>query len=200
MPSTPKSRISKKQRQIVETAIELFSRFGIKRVTVEEICQKAGASKMTFYKYFPNKMELLKHIWNGWIDEAYKRLDEIDEMNISFAEKLQKIIEYKTELLSKVSPEYMQEVLHAEPEMEEFIGEVQARNFGLFMKFLEKAQARGDMRKIRPEFFLTVLDKINELARDESLMKIYPNHVELMREIQYFLFYGILPVENRESQ
>ena len=63
------------------------------------------------------------------------------------------------------------------------------------MKFLKKAQARGDMRPMRPELILAVLDKFNEIARDEDLITLYQDHVEFVREIQLFLFYGILPTK-----
>jgi len=34
-------------------------------VSVEELCREAGASKMTFYKYFANKAELFRdESWN----------------------------------------------------------------------------------------------------------------------------------------
>ena len=38
-------KLSKKQQQLVITAENLFKKHGIKRVTIEEICQKAGVSK-----------------------------------------------------------------------------------------------------------------------------------------------------------
>ena len=54
------SNHNKKIQQLVTTAQELFMRHGIRRVTVEEICSEANISKMTFYKYFKNKIELTK--------------------------------------------------------------------------------------------------------------------------------------------
>lgn len=195
----PQKAIKKKER-IVEAAAALFRQYGVRRVTVEEICREAGASKMTFYKYFPNKMELLKHIWTTWIDEGYTRLEEIDAMDIPFSAKLQKLIEYKSEQLAKISWEYMDELLHAEPEVAAFFRDTQEKNLHLFMAFLEKAQARGDMRPVRLELFLAVLDKLNEIARDENLINLYHDHVEFVREIQLFLFYGILPTDTSENE
>ncbi|MFC1683162.1 TetR/AcrR family transcriptional regulator [Candidatus Zixiibacteriota bacterium] len=192
-------KISKKQRQIVKTATDLFTRFGIKRVSVEEICQRAGASKMTFYKYFRNKLDLLRHIWREWIDEGYARLDEIDSLEIPFSEKMQKIIDYKTELVSKMSPEFIDQVLHTNPEMTAVLREIFEDSHRLFMDFVIKAQDRGDMRKMRPEFVLAVMDKLYELAHDERLRRIYPNHVEFTREINSFLFFGILRADHRGS-
>ena len=75
MAEEPATKRSRKETQIVETAEDLFTNHGIRRVTVEEIWRRAGVSKMTFYKYFANKIELVRHLWNAWIDEAYERLD-----------------------------------------------------------------------------------------------------------------------------
>ncbi len=59
-----------KYNQIIETASELFVRFGIKRVTVEEICKTSGVSKMTFYKFFRNKNEVVEKILDEMIGHA----------------------------------------------------------------------------------------------------------------------------------
>ncbi len=187
---------SKKHRRLVETAIDLFSRFGFRRVTIEEICRTAVVSKMTFYKYYKSKMDLLKSIWNGWIEEGYLKLDEIDSMPLPFREKLQRIIEYKMDMLAAISPAFMDEIIHADPEMKRFIEHAQWESISRFMEYVGKAQERGDMRRMRPEFFLAVLDWLRDVVRNESLRRLYPDDVEFMREVHNFLFFGILPVEN----
>ena len=73
------SKISKKQQQIIETAEELFFRHGIKRVTVEEICQKASVSKMTFYKYFANKNDLAEHIILRIFEQVEEKLSNLED-------------------------------------------------------------------------------------------------------------------------
>jgi AcrR family transcriptional regulator len=49
---------NKKYQDLLNTARELFFKHGTKRVTIEEICEKADVSKMTFYKFFRNKEDL----------------------------------------------------------------------------------------------------------------------------------------------
>ena len=127
---------SRKRDMIVEKATELFTKHGIRRITVEEICREAGASKMTFYKYFGNKIELLQHIWQNWFDEGYGRLEEIDAMDIPFKDKMGLLIEYKMELLEKIGPEFVDEVLHAAPELAAFMTEMRNKNISLFMEFI----------------------------------------------------------------
>lgn len=190
-------RGSKKRQRIIDTAIALFMKHGIRRVTVGEICREAGASKMTFYKHFPNKMELLKEIWNMWLDEGYRRLEEIDAMPIPFHEKLQEIIEYKMELLKGISKEFLDEVLSADPKLSRFIDEMRRRNISRFMHYLEKAQARGEMRPMKLELFMVFLDKIQEIVENEELRKLYGSDADFIREIHAFLFFGVVPIGNR---
>ncbi|RKY55424.1 MAG: hypothetical protein DRP89_03345 [Candidatus Neomarinimicrobiota bacterium] len=40
---------------------------------MEVLCKTANVSKITFYKYFPNKTELAKYILTGYINEGVKR-------------------------------------------------------------------------------------------------------------------------------
>ena len=190
-------RRSKKRQRIIDTAIDLFMKYGFRRITVGEICREAGASKMTFYKYFSNKMELIKEIWNGWLDEGYRKLEEYDAMPIPFHEKLQRIIEYKMELLKGISREFMDDVLGSDPELRGFVEEIRRRNIARFMRYLEKAQERGEMRPMKLEFFMVALDKIQEIADNGELRALYGSDSDFVREINNFLFFGVLPVGNR---
>jgi AcrR family transcriptional regulator len=198
MKSARRKQGSKKMERIIQTATELFTEHGIRRITIEEICRTAGASKMTFYKYFDNKIDLLRHIWERWFDEGYRTLDEIDAMDIPFAEKMRKLIDWKMNLLSEMSPEFVGEVIHASPELAAFIGEMKEKNLSLFMEFVERAQERGDMRRMRPEFFMAIINKLLEVISDEKLAATYTDRLDLIQDIHNFLFFGILPA--REDQ
>jgi AcrR family transcriptional regulator len=184
----PMPKISKKQQQIVATAEELFFRHGMKRVTVEEICQKANVSKMTFYKYFPNKIELVKHLTHLMLERGEKKLNEVEAMPLPFTEKLRLMQEYKLELTAKMCPEFIEEFMYMG-----FSGSLRKEWIQRVMRFLTDAQQRGDIRsEIRPEFILVVIDKLNELVDDERLKNLYPNYVEFTREIWDFFYYGIV--------
>jgi AcrR family transcriptional regulator len=185
MAEKPATKRSRKEMQIAETAEDLFMRYGVKRVTVEEICRRAGVSKMTFYKYFANKIELVRHLWNAWVDEGYERLDEIDAMDIPLPEKIQMMFDWKTDLLSKMSTEFLEEILPLELEQEKVLGR--------FMEFIIRAQKRGEIRAgINPEFLMAVLDKLYELGDNEELRARYPSLIEFNREIKDFFWYGVI--------
>lgn len=44
---------------IVKTALEQFKKYGIKSVSIDDICRQMSMSKKTFYQYFPGKEELV---------------------------------------------------------------------------------------------------------------------------------------------
>ena len=171
--------------QIAETAEDLFMHYGVKRVTVEEICRRAGVSKMTFYKYFANKIELVRHLWNAWFDKGYERLDEIDAMDIPLPDKIQMMFDWKTDLLSKMSTEFLEEILPLDLERKKILRR--------FMEFIIRAQKRGEIRTgIKPEFLMAVLDKLYELGDNEELRARYPSLIEFNREIKDFFWYGVI--------
>ena len=190
----------KKILQILSTAEDLFQRFGFKRITIEEICAKANVSKMTFYKYFPNKNELIKTIMNSWLKQIEQTINEIDQLDIPFTQKIKKLIDLKEESTGKISKEFMTEYVNPDPELQNFFNELNSKTTILFIDFIKNAQLKGEVRKdIKPEFLVAVLNNLRELARDESLLNLYPRVTDLSNEINLFIYCGILPLETLDK-
>ncbi len=51
--------MSKKRDQLVETALDLFARHGFHATGIDTILESAGVAKMTLYKHFRSKEELI---------------------------------------------------------------------------------------------------------------------------------------------
>lgn len=184
-------RRSRKREAIVEASIRLFTRYGYRRVTVEEICREAGASKMTFYKYFDNKQDLFERIWDGWIDEGYAWLDELDAMDIPFHEKMRQVIVYKMNFMAGWDPGFIEELLTDEaiaPMMDRF----REKSYLRLRAFLEKAQARGDIRPCRLELVMAALERLQSVFADETLRGIYGDDRVFIRELLDFFMFGLV--------
>jgi len=191
----------KKKTRIVQAADQLFKKFGIKKVTVEEICQEAGASKMTFYKYFANKIELVKYSWQLMIDDSMAKLDDLDKMDIPFTEKIKVMLKMKEDATSQMGNQYIRDYLEIIPELLNFYNKIFGEVMVKFMDMIRRAQESGEVRKsMRPEFFLAVVRQLTELAKDEKLAAIYDNYTEFALEVNNFLYYGILPNPESERQ
>ncbi len=68
------TRQSKKLQRLLDAAAELFMKRGCRHVTVEEIAEEAGISKVTLYKYFSSKEELFIHCVKILTDKHYEQL------------------------------------------------------------------------------------------------------------------------------
>ena len=47
------------KQQYVETAFELYKKFGFKSITVDDLARAMGISKKTLYEHFENKDEIV---------------------------------------------------------------------------------------------------------------------------------------------
>jgi AcrR family transcriptional regulator len=69
------------REKLVDAAYELFSRQGIRAVGVDTIIARAGVAKMTFYRHFPSKEDLVlafldrrEQLWTReWLEAEIKR-------------------------------------------------------------------------------------------------------------------------------
>jgi AcrR family transcriptional regulator len=71
------------RRRIFETALALLSKKGYDRVTVDEICAKAGVSKGTFYHYFKSKDQAILEEFlkiDRYYQEVLPQLMELESM------------------------------------------------------------------------------------------------------------------------
>jgi AcrR family transcriptional regulator len=76
------------RRRILDVAYELFSRRGVRAVGVDELVDRAGVAKATFYHHFPSKEDLVlafleqrEQLWTkDWVEaEARRRADTPEE-------------------------------------------------------------------------------------------------------------------------
>lgn len=193
-------KLPNKQQQIVKTALDLFQQFGIKRITIEEICQTATVSKMTFYKYFKNKNELVRFLWEKGYEQALEKFDAIREMDIPFEKKLQLMLKLKDESTANMSHQFALEYFYASPDLKDFFEKLAQESFSHFFDFLHSSQQKGEVRRdLKPEFLMAIINNIKLLVKDEDLINSYPSYHDFVMEVNNFLFYGILPRSDSEK-
>lgn len=73
--------ISAARERVLTTAYDLFSRRGVRAVGIDTIIAEAGVAKMTLYRHFPSKDDLVlafldrrEQLWTkGWLEAAVAR-------------------------------------------------------------------------------------------------------------------------------
>ena len=183
-----------KYQDIFKTGKELFWKYGIKRVTIEEISKEAGVSKMTFYKFFPNKMEFAKTILEVEVEESLKKFEQVIHGDLSFTEKVKQMFILKLEGAKGISIEFISDI-YKNPEMglQQVIEKQKQKSLGLFVDFLTDSQKKGLIRKdIKIDFILYYLNQMLQMFDDKQLVSKYDYPHDLIMEAVNFLFYGLL--------
>lgn len=185
---------NKKYQLIIKTSRNLFLRHGIKRVTIEEICKKAGVSKMTFYKHFRNKLDLALYILDNIFEEGVNRYKRIMDQDVPYSEKAKEIIKLKIESTEDISKEMLKEFYDSSiPEVVELLKRITQENYKLLLDDMTAAQKKGEIRQdINLHFIMYMIGQMQEMAADDNLLRMYGSIQDLASEFINFFFYGIL--------
>lgn len=186
---------NKKQTDLLVAAKTLFWKFGYKRVTIEEICHEAKTSKVTFYKFYPNKIELAKKIIDQIVDKSMLELKYLVENAVSTPELLGTLIKAKKDGIHEISKEFVSDFytdssLGLKEYMLIRINEVTNETI-VGMKCL---QERGLIRSdLNIPFFLHFAKKMDGFMDDPYLLSLFHSPEDLVMEITNLLTYGMSP-------
>lgn len=81
-----------KGEQILNAAKKLFTNYGFKRVSMDEIASEAGVTKKTVYTYFSSKEELLKYCIKEELQNMRKIIENVESKKLDFMETVHQVI------------------------------------------------------------------------------------------------------------
>lgn len=188
---------TKSQLAILKAAKACFWKFGINKVTVEEIAETAGVSKMTFYRSFANKKEVAEIVLMNIITSSEHSLDEIMRKDIDFPHKLKELVLLEHEYSRGISQEFISDIINnQDQDLQLIIDEANQRGQEKLIVHLKKAQKEGWVRKdLHFPFLVYMMNDINHKLSDEKLVAMYASTEDLIMEMVNFFFYGIVAPE-----
>lgn len=189
----PEAEISPKYTQLLATAEDLFMRFGVKRVTVEEICRTANVSKMTFYKYIANKNDLVMKIMEKLMDEGQGTFDRIMASDIPFSAKMDQFIQMKMDYGNRISMDFYKDFIGYSPEVREIVMARSRDSQKIMLEAFAEAQQKGEIRAdLDLRFMAFILGKLIEIGDDPALQQLFPETGELTRQWLNFFMFGLI--------
>lgn len=64
------------ERALLDAALRVFSRYGVKRTSMSDLCQEAEVSRQTFYNKFRNKDDIVQALIRAYTEDALARIAE----------------------------------------------------------------------------------------------------------------------------
>ncbi len=184
-----------KYKLILNSAKDLFWKYGLNKVSVKEICKASNISKMTFYRNFKNKNALALKIFKDLTNNQFNLYKNIIASKVSFSKKISDLINLKYQTSNNISKELLEDIYSEKnTDLKSFLLNSQKQTQKEFYKDFKLAQKKGEIRKdIKIEFLIYLLQDINKKLVDPKLVKLYNNEQEIIMEFTKHYFYGILP-------
>ena len=128
---------------IKQVALELFAVHGADRVSMDEIAEKAGVSKVTIYKYFGSKEDLYAEAINLFVDEALAATEQVLNSDMDFLAKLKTVLTMQTSSFQWVNADYLYQLWELDSRTASISEGVRSRVKALMYRFYEEGVQQG---------------------------------------------------------
>lgn len=126
------------QEKILKTSLELFFKFGIKRVTMDDIAKELGMSKKTIYQFYKEKDDLVNQLTEIELANETKKFDEIKNQAKDPIHEIMLISEKLRQMMQHINPVFFLDLQKYYP-----------KSFMQFQKFKESCALNEILRNIK---------------------------------------------------
>ncbi|NND78103.1 MAG: TetR/AcrR family transcriptional regulator [Flavobacteriales bacterium] len=137
-----------KELEIISHALNVFMKYGIKAVTMDDMSRHLGISKKTLYNFVKDKNDLVTKTLKLQCNSENKEVCSILERKLNAIEEMFEIGKYISSMLKEVHPSIHYDLEKYHPDaFEGSIREHKENVFGCISKNLEKGIEEGYYRK-----------------------------------------------------
>lgn len=182
-----------KKQLIISTARSLFFKFGLKKVSIEEIVNEAKISKATFYRYFSNKTDLAKTVLDESLEQDMDNFKAIIADDTEFSITIEKIVQLHEKTIEDSCEELFSDAMKYYPEVFKILEDHNEEMLNLSIEFLQDNQRRGNIRpELNVNLVATALFTVSESIVKGDLDANFSSRGEYFRQVTDMFFYGII--------
>ena len=173
---------------------ELYNRYGIKSVTMDDVARELGISKKTLYECIEDKSELVKHVMEMVNNYHSKNLWEITSRGMNAIEELFEVNRYMTQMIKEQNPTLGYDMQKYYPELHQSLMQEQRhRMHDAILANLVKGVEEGLYRK---DMNVDIISKLHMTRmeyryRQDSYQMNNIDSQDVMREIFIYHLHGI---------
>jgi raw score 4.00 len=190
-----KERIMKKDIFLKQVATELFYQQGWRLTSIAEICRAAGVSRVTFYKYFPTKQDLVKCIFEEQKNNMRWEFDRLLATEADLTTVIQQILTMQQESMATLySAAVLHDLNHDQDEtLQAFFRQMSQEKYHYMHYFFSTLQKRKIIRDDFPVMLIDLfIQKIDEILNSASLQFYYKGREQkLFKDVLQLFMCGI---------
>ena len=191
-------RKEQSKEDIRRAAWELFSQFGVDRVSIADIARKAGVSQATIYNNFGNKEALVREFVTGAVENLINRTQEILTPNLSFQEKMAAFLRFISEMMVSGQPSAAERVIFSsldlqnDLEIKKIHTAAQEKMTGLLLDLVREGKDQGEVNPKLSDaalriFFAVFMDAFS----NPQLQQQYYQNPGLVQELGSLMIHGL---------
>ncbi len=108
--------MDEKWKELLEKVGDIFMRFGIKSVTMDDLARQLGVSKKTLYKYVTDKRDLVNKTFESFLEQDKCMVEEISTKTSNAIDEVFDMSEYVTSTIKDIHPSIFYDLQKYYPE------------------------------------------------------------------------------------
>jgi len=183
-------RREQKKKSILEAALALFMEYGIQKVSIAEIAKKANVSQVTIYNYFESKDNLVRFVFQYYVDQVWNEQKKVLESDLPFNEKIKNIIFEKGMKADQISTRFFQDFMKDYASGQSYVEEVYLKEaIPLLINLFDEGRKQGVIDStISNEAILFYLQMFQRYLQLED---ISPLILPIAEDLTKLFFYGV---------
>lgn len=172
------NQTEKKKKAILAVTFELLNQKRIKEITVDEIAQKAEVSKVTLFKYFQSKNQLMNLVIITAFKNMVTEIEAILQSPLDFTSTYEAITQLKVKQIKQYSPTFSENLMLQYSESPDFFDpDTLSIQTKIYEELFNKGQKEGKIaQNYSKDDFLFILHLFSEgmkgLPADVLLEKV----------------------------
>ncbi len=175
------------KEKILKGAEDLFMKFGIRSISMDDIARSVGVSKKTLYQYFEDKEDLVSMVLKSHLERSTKQYDDLRLTSANSIEELARLSVCLKKDMEEMNPSMLYDIQKFHPKAwgiwleykNIFIRESVVRN-------LKQGIEDGYIRdEVNPDILASVRIELVQLAFSQE---IFPREKFSLAEVQGQIF------------
>jgi len=200
-------RKEQSKEDIRKAAWELFSQFGVDKVSMADISRKAGVSQATIYNNFGSKDALVRDFFTSVIDRLVSSAQMVLSPNKPFWEKMTSFFQFISDLLTEgrfseddATVFSANNALLNDPEIKKIRVSAQEKMTSLLLGLVQEGKEQNQIRPDLSEDSLRVYFKaFMEMFTDLQFRQAYRRDPKTLQDLSSLMIYGLSGRKNSNN-
>ncbi|MGE5605924.1 MAG: TetR/AcrR family transcriptional regulator [Bacteroidota bacterium] len=187
-------RRNDKKEIIIQTALELFNKYGFEKVTMTEIAEKAHVSKVSIYNFFESKDNLRRIIIKDILDESLEETKMLVEKECNFMNKMRKYLENRIIHGVQYNMEFFFDGVERDPVLRQYLDDFNIENKQLIASLIQEGKKIGyfsaDISDTAIEIYIDIF--YNYFLHNRKIRPTLERDPKLAEEINLLFLDGLI--------